>query len=475
MKFFTYVVCWDEVYENVLNIEHSFKSNNIPHKIINSGSRIKDDWTNVGDIRYYRQLYKACQDFDRSYEYMFWLAGDVSYHNWISFLDKANLSISTYNAYAYAPHLTSEPWHEGSSKIINLDFDKQTLVSIQTDGIAVILHRDVVNMLEKYFDFLSSKTDITQLTSGWGMDMIWCAYSIYKNKLVIRDNSNILTHPAGSSYNHDKASKELRIVLDMFYEFCDSNGIDSMKIRTLHDKIYGRMQQRPDCFSLESFYDDAPEIFKNKYPINYHVISIDDTRLSNKQNLDEVLAANKLSIRSLNAKKEGELDRFKLENPEFKFAWDGFKLGEIGNFGSHYLAWKYLRESDLNYLIVFEDDVLINNSFHEKYQIAMSVLPEDYDIFSIYVDPNQHPRFDESQKISYYISKGYQDWSTLCYVVSKRGAEKLCKYIEDIGMDHPTDWFIFRKGHQGIFNVYTLPPYIENPLSIDHRYESQVQ
>ena len=169
MKFFTYLVNWDAVLNNVLEIENLFINNNIPYKIINSSSINKDHWLNVGDVRYYRQLYKAVQDFDRSYEYMFWLAGDVSYHNWMSFLDKANLSISTYNVYAYAPHLTSEPWHEGSSKIVNLDFDKNTIISIQTDGIAVILHRDVVDMLEKYFDFLSSKTDITQLTSGEGI------------------------------------------------------------------------------------------------------------------------------------------------------------------------------------------------------------------------------------------------------------------------------------------------------------------
>jgi hypothetical protein len=475
MKFFTYVVCWDEVYNNVLDIEHSFKSNNIPHKIINSGSRINDEWLNVGDIRYYRQLYKAVQDFDRSYEYMFWLAGDVSYNNWISFLDRANLSISTYNVFAYAPHLTSEPWHEGSSRITNLDLDNKMLLSIQTDGIAVILHRDVVNMLEKYFDFLSNKTDITKLTSGWGMDMIWCAYSIYNKKLVLRDNANILNHPSGSSYNHDKASHELKIVLETFYEFCDANNIDSNKIKQLHDKIYGRMQHRPDCLSIDSFYEAEPDLLKNKYPINYHTIYIDDTRLTNRNNLDYVLNGNKLSIKCFNAKKDGELDKFKLENPEFKLAWDGFKLGEIGNFGSHYLAWKYLKQSNLNELIIFEDDVLIDNSFHQKYQTAMSVLPDDYDIFSIYVDPNQYPRFDESQKISYYIAKGYQDWSTLCYVISKRGAEKLCKYVEEIGFDHPTDWFIFRKGHQGIFNVYTFPPYIESPLSIDSKYESQVQ
>jgi len=475
MKFFTYVVCWDEVYDNVLSIEHSFKTYTIPHKIINSGHRPNENWLNVGDIRYYRQLYKAIQDFDRSYEYMFWLAGDVSYNNWISFLDRANLSVSKYNVYAYAPHLTSEPWHEGSSKITHIDFDQQMLISIQTDGIAVILHRDVVDVLEKYFDFLSNETDITQLTSGWGMDMIWCAYSIYSNKLVLRDNHSILTHPAGSSYNHDKASKELKIILDTFYKFCDANQIDSEKIKQLHNRIYGRMQNRSDCLSVDSFYNSAPKILKDEYPINYHVIHIDDTRLSNRENLDKVLNGNKISIPCLNAKKDGELEKFKIENPEFKFAWDGFKLGEAGNFGSHYLAWKYLKESNLNELIIFEDDILIDNSFNQKYQTAMSMLPDNYDVFSIYVDPNQYPRFDESQRISYYIAKGYQDWSTLCYVISKRGANKLCKYVEDTGFDHPTDWFIFRKGHRGIFNVYTFPPYIENPLSIDSRYESQVQ
>lgn len=475
MNFFSYIVCWDEVYNNVLNIENDFTSLNVPHKVINSGSRLHDNWMNVGDIRYYRQLHKAVKDFDRSYEYMFWLAGDVSYNNWSDFIDRANESVSLYNVFAYAPHLTSEPWHEGSSKIINLTLDNKMLLSIQTDGIAVILHKDIVDMLEKYLDFVADKTDITQLTSGWGMDMIWSAYSIYMNKLVLRDNMHILNHPAGSSYGHDRASKELKIILDLFYEFCDDNKIDSIKIRNIHEKIYGRMQRREDCLHVDSFYSASPEILKNTYPINYHIIHIDDIRLSNRKSLQEVLNGEKIDIPCLNAKKDGEIDLFKQNNPEFKFAWDGFKLGEIGNFGSHYLAWKYLRQSNLNELIVFEDDALIDYTFHQKFQTSMNLLPKDYDIFSIYVDKNQHPRFDESQRISYHIAKGYQDWSTLCYVISKRGAEKLCKYVEEIGFDHPTDWFIFRKGHQGIFNVYTLPPYIENPLSIDSRYESQVQ
>ena len=66
MKFFTYVVNWNEVYNNVLEIEKTFKKNNIPYKIINSGSATHEEWMNVGDIRFYRQLYKAVKDFDYS-------------------------------------------------------------------------------------------------------------------------------------------------------------------------------------------------------------------------------------------------------------------------------------------------------------------------------------------------------------------------------------------------------------------------
>jgi len=191
--------------------------------------------------------------------------------------------------------------------------------------------------------------------------------------------------------------------------------------------------------------------------------------------IDRVLASNKLNINSLNAKNSVELDRFMSENKEFKFGWEGFKLGEIGNFGSHYLVWKNLLESDLDNILVFEDDSLIHDDFIDKYNIAMNNTPEDFDVLSIYVDQNQYPRLQGNHYVNDYISYGYQDWSTLCYVVSRQGARKMLEYVKENGMDYPTDWFIFRRGHEGIFNVYTLVPDFHPPVEIDRRYESQVQ
>ena len=213
MKFFTYIVCWDEVHENVKQIESRFKETSYPYAIINSGNQTSDGWHNVGDIRYYRQFYYALSNFDFNYDYMGFICGDVSYWNWAGFLDRFNSVINSYqNISLYAPHLTNEPWTEDSSCIGKVPTEDKLLISIQTDGIALYIHREVVQILLDYFKYLESKIDIATITSGWGMDMIWCSIAIANNGWILRDNEHILNHPAGSSYNHSKASAELELV-----------------------------------------------------------------------------------------------------------------------------------------------------------------------------------------------------------------------------------------------------------------------
>ena len=476
MKFFTYLVCWDEFHDNCGRIEAEFNSANQPIKVINSGSMIKDNWDNVGDIRYYRQLHYAMRNFDTSYEYMAFMCGDVSYDNWKGFINRANQVLSTYeNIGLYAPHLTYEPWTENSTMLKQSQYDEKLLISSNTDGILFIMHRDIVAQMLGYFNFLEKDPEFNNMTSGWGVDLIWSALAISNSKLIIRDNKHIVTHPQGSSYGHDKATQEVIKVMSVFNEFCLANKLDLDKIKFLIDKITGRMSHDESCMSYSDFYSEDFHSVKINNKINYHIIHIDDTRKQNRDLLDNVLKSNRLEINCLNAKDSLQLDAFMSNNKEFKLGWDSFKLGEIGNFGSHYLAWKYLLSSNLDNLLVFEDDSLIKEDFVVKYNIALNNTPEDFDVLSIYVDPNQYPRFHDSHQVNDYIASGYQDWSTLCYVVSRQGAQKMIDYVKENGMDYPTDWFIFRRGHEGIFNVYTLTPDFQPPVEIDRQYESQVQ
>lgn len=209
--------------------------------------------------------------------------------------------------------------------------------------------------------------------------------------------------------------------------------------------------------------------------INYHIIYINDERKWNREQIESYLNGNRHPIDSLNAKIDSNKEKFLEDNKDFKISWEGYKPGELGNFASHYLAWKYVAENNLDNLLVFEDDAKISESFIHKYRLFLENCPKDYDVFSIFVHENQFPRFNSNDIINENVSRAYQDWSTLCYVVSNSGAKKLLNYVKYTGMDYPTDWFIFRHGSKGIFNVYTFPPEKVGGIEIDNRYESQVQ
>jgi GR25 family glycosyltransferase involved in LPS biosynthesis len=475
MSFYPYIVKWDAVHNNVLDIEAKFEEIGQPHTVINSGELKKDNWKNVGDIRYYRQLLTALKDFDPSYDYMGYICGDVSSNEWDDVLSRAEYVLNSYNVGVYAPHLTHEPWSKNSCYLESVPGDDDLFVACQTDGIMIFIHRDIVKIMLEYFDYLSSKIDLTTITSGWGMDMIWCTLSMYLDMMILRDNKYIVNHPAGSSYDHSKASQELKIVLDVFNEFAVSLGYDLNRIGSLQSNIYGRMSHNLNSMHTSTFYNVPLNLYDPIHELNYHIVSIDDSRKINKDKLRNFINGKEVEIPCLNARIESNVDKFFQENPEVKLTWQGLKAGEIGCFGSHYLAWKYLKNSSLKMLTVFEDDIIVHDNFKEQYNNLINNAPKNWDIISIFVDPNQYPRFDKNQKVNYYIAKGYQDWSTLGYIISKSGAEKICKFVEENGINQPVDWYIFRNGHEGHFNVYTLPPYIRSSLEIDHTYPSQVQ
>jgi hypothetical protein len=152
MKSFAYVVCWDDVHYNVVdNIEKQLIDYGQPHKIINSGKMERNHWDNVGDIRYFKQFYKALKEFDMSNDFMIFICGDVSYDNWAGHLDRAKQVLTRYkNIQVYAPHFTNDPWFEGATSLGAFDTDKNLLISTNTNGIMYYLHRDIVIQMLEY-------------------------------------------------------------------------------------------------------------------------------------------------------------------------------------------------------------------------------------------------------------------------------------------------------------------------------------
>lgn len=158
----------------------------------------------------------------------------------------------------------------------------------------------------------------------------------------------------------------------------------------------------------------------------------------------------------------------------------GWKYGEIGILASNYMAWKNFLKGDFEYVILMEDDIDCRKNFPYMLNNYASQLPENWEVFSCFVPDSEYHKFDGSQEIGQSdVCRSYQDWSMLCYVLNRRGAEKLIHHVETTSVALPLDWLIYRQTH--IFKVYGLKPTSKPPCTLknipstfQHKHERKV-
>ena len=299
------------------------------------------------------------------------------------------------------------------------------------------------------------------------MDYIWCAISVLLGKYIIRDIHLIAQHPKGSSYNHSEAAHEMNLVMSTYSQW---SGLPD-QVGYIYNQAQRKMSQDPTV-TARSLFGNA-ELFTDTKELLYHIIRISDDRSYLVDKAFSVLGSKWLSIPAVDGYDKISRSEFGALNPNVKNLLS--KEGEFGCFASHYMFWKYVVDNNIEQAVVLEDDADVQNHFPFMYQLALKLLPPTYEVFSMYVDKNQYERFNESQRVNDLIARGYQDWSTLSYVVSLKGAKKLIELVERNGMDQPVDWFIFRNGHDSNLEVYTWTPSVLPPVSIDASTKPQIK
>lgn len=141
----------------------------------------------------------------------------------------------------------------------------------------------------------------------------------------------------------------------------------------------------------------------------------------------------------------------------------GWRFGEIGIWASNWTAWNNFLKSDADYLVLMEDDISHSNNFMEILISYMSQLPEGWDIFHAFSPSDQFGKYNQSLDFgSDDVCKAYQDWSCLCYIITKDAAKKMLDNSKMFNM--PLDWYMFRQQH--LFNVYTIKPSSEFPCTL---------
>lgn len=153
---------------------------------------------------------------------------------------------------------------------------------------------------------------------------------------------------------------------------------------------------------------------------------------------------------------------------------DGWKPGELGIWASNYTAWENFVKSDYDYIILMEDDIILNKGFNDKLIKYIDELPKDWDVFTAYTPSTGNIRYRKDRE-AFEVGKDnicrvYQSWSCLCYVVSKKGAKKLLKEVQK-PVKSPIDNYLF---YHNDINVYAIKMEKENICDI-HIGKSTVQ
>jgi hypothetical protein len=142
----------------------------------------------------------------------------------------------------------------------------------------------------------------------------------------------------------------------------------------------------------------------------------------------------------------------------------GWQLSPIGIWASSYTAYKNFLKSQYDYLVIFEDDLLIEKNFNEVLLSYMKELPESWDIFYQY-NPERNVKVRSITSES--TCRPNQLWSNACYVISRQGAEKAVASVENQpGAYLPIDWHFLKQ--QDKFDIYTVQPWKDMACRLVH-------
>lgn len=170
-----------------------------------------------------------------------------------------------------------------------------------------------------------------------------------------------------------------------------------------------------------------------------------------------------LDTPTIQIRSDEDLISFYSHNPDFNIDPSGYNLddiqgwkyGELGIWASNYTAWKNFLKTDNDYLILMEDDITFNQDFFPLLEKYLNELPENWEFFSFFSPADQHHKYNDFISFSENTSFLYQDWSCLCYVLSKKGAEKVLSMMQT-KINLPLDWFFYRQKEK--FYGYSIKP-----------------
>jgi hypothetical protein len=257
----TYVIAWDGALDNCLDIYSQLKDSDIDFVFHNVSSIDIEDsrWNRPGDIRYYGHFINSLEDFitNTDKEVFIFNAGDAGYGDYVTYTKKIESFFeSDSRAGILAPSFDNDVFTNEASRIEDSIKHPGYYLSSMPNGIYVALRRNIAEILLNFcrWAIKSELIRIPQMVSGWGLDYVYTAISVYTNHTVYRDFVTF-HHPASTGYSQVSGSAEFFALIFGFKNYCSTIGFDPSEVQRIYDMIEAKLIGRGGCrLTAEQFY-----------------------------------------------------------------------------------------------------------------------------------------------------------------------------------------------------------------------------
>lgn len=161
-------------------------------------------------------------------------------------------------------------------------------------------------------------------------------------------------------------------------------------------------------------------------------------------------------------------DKHELTSHEVTLFTPEFERSKASLMLKHFDAYRKISNA-YEEALIFEDDVILCENFAEIFANYTTQLPDDYDLIFLGDGCGYHIPPYRIEPDTYFYEKGVYPtfWggngATRCtdsYIISKKGAARLCEYIEHspFKIALPIDWWLNQAARDTKLKVYWAEP-----------------
>lgn len=268
----TYVVAWDELMANSLDIDAQLDSAGLDYLIYDVSTEpvVRPNWIIADKVRYYGHFYNSLVDFSKtSHEVFIFNAGDVFSTDHPGFTHRVERMMKRDSSiWMMASYMINDP-ATGTPTMIQMSQKyPHHALTIHLNGIWVALRRELALFILDYYEWLLKHElmDFKKMISGHCLDTVYAAWTIYNNKKIYQDWTFQMTTGTVTSHDGKTSGTDCANIKENFLRYVDELGYEYAIVRDIYLAIDDKTQRHwHESYPINKVYFNLENVEEFKF------------------------------------------------------------------------------------------------------------------------------------------------------------------------------------------------------------------